>query len=140
MLALAPGADRVRHTRMPPTFSMVERIASFGHALRGIAELVKTQPNAWIHAAATCLVCALAAILGISAREWLAVVLAISSVWSAEALNTAFESLCDAVSPDRDPRVRRAKDVAAGAVLVSATGAATVGLIVFAPRLLHLVR
>jgi len=140
MLALAPGADRVRHTRMPPAFSLVERIASFGHALRGIADLVKTQPNAWIHAAATCLVCALAAILGISAGEWLAVVLAISSVWSAEALNTAFESLCDAVSPERDPRVRRAKDVAAGAVLVSATGAATVGLIVFAPRLLHLVR
>jgi diacylglycerol kinase (ATP) len=125
---------------MPPTLSLDERIASFGYALRGIAELLRTQPNAWIHAVATLFACALAAGFGISAGEWLAVVLAIAAVWSAEAMNTAFESLCDAVSPDRDPRVRRAKDVAAGAVLVSATGAATVGIIVFAPRLLQLVR
>jgi diacylglycerol kinase (ATP) len=124
---------------MPRSFSLAARIASFGHALRGLAEVVATQHNAWIHAAATLAACALALLLGISAGEWLAVVLAISSVWTAEALNTAFESLCDVVSPDLHPRVRRAKDVAAGAVLVSATGAATVGLIVFGPRLLHLV-
>jgi diacylglycerol kinase (ATP) len=124
---------------MPRSFSLAARIASFGHALRGLAEVVATQHNAWIHAAATLAACALALLLGISAGEWLAVVLAISSVWTAEALNTAFESLCDVVSPDLHPRVRRAKDVAAGAVLVSATGAATVGLIVFGPRLLRLV-
>jgi diacylglycerol kinase (ATP) len=125
---------------MPQPFSPAARIASFGHALRGIAELVATQHNAWIHVAATALVCALAVALGVSAGEWLALALAIASVWSAEAMNSAFESLCDATSPDPDPRVRRAKDVAAGAVLLSATGAATVGLIVFAPRLLQLVR
>jgi diacylglycerol kinase (ATP) len=124
---------------MTRSFSLAARIASFGHALRGLAEVVATQHNAWIHAAATLAACALALLLGISAGEWLAVVLAISSVWTAEALNTAFESLCDVVSPDLHPRVRRAKDVAAGAVLVSATGAATVGLIVFGPRLLRLV-
>jgi diacylglycerol kinase (ATP) len=125
---------------MSRTFSFAARIASFGHALRGLAEVVATQHNAWIHAAATLAACALAALLGISAGEWLAVVLAISAVWTAEALNTAFEALCDVASPDHHPLVRRAKDVAAGAVLVSATGAATVGLIVFAPRLLQLVR
>jgi diacylglycerol kinase (ATP) len=125
---------------MPRAFSLVERIASFGHALRGLAEVAATQHNAWIHAAATASVCALAAALGISAGEWIALVLSISAVWSAEAMNSAFEALCDAVSPVRDPRVRRAKDMAAGAVLVSATGAATVGIVVFAPRLLQLVR
>ncbi len=125
---------------MPSQFSLRARIASFGYAFRGLGELVSTQHNAWIHAAATAVVCAFAVGLGISAGEWLAVVLAIASVWSAEAMNTAFEALCDVVSPDHHPLVRRAKDVAAGAVLVSATGAATVGLIVFAPRLLSLVR
>src|SRR5512145_2639359 len=125
---------------MPRSFSVAARIASFGHALRGLAELVATQHNAWIHAAATLAACALALWLGISAAEWLAVVLAISSVWTAEAMNTAFESLCDAAVPERHPLVQRAKDVAAGGVLLSATGAATVGLIVFAPRLLDLVR
>jgi diacylglycerol kinase (ATP) len=125
---------------MKRTFSLGGRIASFGHAFRGLAALVRTQHNAKIHAAVTLAVCALAALLGISAVEWLAVVLAISSVWTAEALNTAFESLCDAAVPEHHPLVRRAKDVAAGGVLLSATGAATVGLIVFAPRLLDLVR
>jgi diacylglycerol kinase (ATP) len=125
---------------MPSKFSLRARIASFGYAFRGLGELLATQHNAWIHAAATAVVCAFAVGLGISAGEWLAVVLAIAAVWSAEAMNTAFEALCDVVSPDHHPLVQRAKDVAAGAVLVSATGAAAVGLIVFAPRLLSLVR
>lgn len=141
MLRHAPGgAGRSRHAQMTRSFSLGARIASFGNAFRGLAELLATQHNAWIHAAATLAVCALGALLGISAGEWLAVVLAIAAVWSAEAMNTAFESLCDVVSPELHPRVRRAKDVAAGAVLASATGAAAVGLIVFGPRLVSLVR
>jgi diacylglycerol kinase (ATP) len=115
-------------------------MASFGHAFRGLARLLATQHNAWIHAAATLVVCALAALLGVSAGEWLALVLAISAVWSAEAMNTAFESLCDLVSPERRPLVQQAKDLGAAAVLVSATGAAIVGLIVFGPWLVKLLR
>lgn len=119
-------------------FSLRARLASFGHAFRGIAELVATQHNARIHGVATAAALALAIGFGLSAGEWLAVVLAIASVWSAEAMNTAFEALCDVVSPEHHPLVRRAKDVAAGAVLASAIGAAVVGLIVFAPRLMTL--
>ena len=125
---------------MTRSFSLGARIASFGYAFRGLAQLLATQHNAWIHAAATALVCALGALFGISAGEWIAIVLAIALVWSAEAMNTAFESLCDVVSPALHPSVRRAKDVAAGAVLLSAAGAAAVGLIVFTPRLASLVR
>jgi diacylglycerol kinase (ATP) len=55
-------------------------------------------------------------------------------------MNTAFEALCDRVSPEHHPLVQRAKDVAAGAVLVCAMGAATIGLIVFGPRIVDLVR
>ena len=125
---------------MTRSFSLGARIASFGYAFRGLAQLLATQHNAWIHAAATALVCALGALFGISAGEWIAIVLAIALVWSAEAMNTAFESLCDLVSPDRHSLVQRAKDIAAGAVLASAIGAAAVGSIVFGPRLLDLVR
>ena len=99
--------------------------------------LLASQHNAWIHAAATVAACALGALLGISAPEWCAVVLAIVAVWVAEALNTAFELLCDAVTPEQSPRVKRAKDVAAAAVLVAAGGAAVVGLLVFVPALLR---
>ena len=66
--------------------------------------------------------------------------LAIVAVWTAEALNTAFEALCDVTSPGFHPLVERAKDVAAGAVLICAIGAVIVGGIVFGPHLLQWVR
>ena len=68
----------------------VSRIASFGHALRGLTVLLR-QPNARIHALAGCAVVALGFWLKISASEWLAVVLAMGLVMGAEALNTALE-------------------------------------------------
>jgi diacylglycerol kinase (ATP) len=64
-------------------------------------------------------------------------VLAIVSVWTAEALNTAFEFLCDVASPEFHPLVAKAKDVAAGAVLIAAVGATLIGLLVLGPHLLR---
>jgi diacylglycerol kinase (ATP) len=75
-------------------------------------------------------------ILGLSRLEWCAVVLACAAVWSAEALNTALELLADATTQEMHPLIGQAKDVAAGAVLVTAIGAAVVGLLVFGPHLL----
>ena len=121
-------------------FSLSARIRSFRHALRGIGVTLATQHNAWIHAVATTITVAAGVGLRISRAEWLAVVLAIMAVWTAEALNTAFEALCNVASPEFHPLVERAKDVAAGAVLISAIGAAVIGLVVFAPRLLALLR
>ncbi len=117
-------------------FSVSARIRSFRHALRGIWVTLATQHNAWIHAAATLAAVAAGFALGIRRVEWIAVVLAIIAVWTAEALNTAFEALCNVASPEFHPLVERAKDVAAGAVLISAIGAVVVGLLVFGPRLL----
>jgi diacylglycerol kinase (ATP) len=57
-------------------------------------------------------------------------------VWVAEGLNTAFEFMCDVASPEFHPLVEKSKDVAAGAVLLSAVGAVIIGLIVFLPYLL----
>ncbi len=65
--------------------------------------------------------------------------LAIVTVWTAETLNTALELLCNASVPEFHPLAGRAKDVAAGAVLVSATGAAIIGLLVLGPRALALI-
>lgn len=119
-------------------FSVSARIRSFGHALRGIQVMLSTQHNAWIHAVATLAAIGAGIALRIGRGEWLAVVLAIMAVWTAEALNTAFESLCDVASPEFHPLVERAKDVAAGAVLISAIGAVAIALLVFGPRLLKL--
>ena len=119
-------------------FSLVGRIRSFRYALRGIGVMLRSQHNAWVHAVATGVALAAGLALEISRGEWLAVVLAMMAVWTAEALNTAFESLCDAASPEFHPQVERAKDVAAGAVLISAIGAVAIALIVFGPRLVAL--
>jgi diacylglycerol kinase (ATP) len=115
------------------------RIRSVRFALRGIRTMVMSQPNAWIHAAATVVVAAAGALVGLSWPEWCWIVLAIMSVWTAEALNTAFEFLTDVASPNFHPIAEKAKDVAAGAVLVSATGAAIIGILVFWPRLAPLI-
>jgi diacylglycerol kinase (ATP) len=61
------------------------------------------------------------------------------SVWTAEALNTALEFLADAASPEFHPLVGHAKDVAAGAVLISAAGAVVIGLLVLGPHVIALV-
>lgn len=124
---------------MSSRFSVASRLRSFEHALRGLREIVRSEHNAWIHLAGTVGVIAAGLLLQIDRGDWLAIVLVIVAVWSAEALNTAFEALCDVASPEFHPSVARAKDIAAAAVLISALGAVVVGLIVFGPRLLLLV-
>jgi diacylglycerol kinase (ATP) len=103
--------------------------------LRGIRLTLGSQHNAWVHTAATVGVVVAGFILGISRLEWCWIVLAIVGVWTAEALNTAFEFLCDVASPQFHPMVKHAKDVAAGAVLISAIGAAIIGVLILGPHL-----
>lgn len=113
----------------------VSRLRSFGFALRGLGFVVRTQPNARIHLAAAAAVVLAGLGFGIAREDWLWIASAIALVWFAEATNTAFEHLCDAVSPEFHPAVEKAKDVAAGAVLICAGYAVVVGLFVFVPQL-----
>jgi diacylglycerol kinase (ATP) len=114
------------------------RLRSFRSAGIGIGVMLRSQHNAWIHAAATVAVCVVGFVLGLSTSEWCWIVLAIVAVWTAEALNTAFEFLADVASPGFHPLVGRAKDVAAGAVLISALGSAAIGAMILAPRVVAL--
>jgi diacylglycerol kinase (ATP) len=114
-------------------FSVSARLRSFAYAGRGIRTMVRSQHNAWVHAIATAAVVAVGLVAGLTRLEWFVLVLAIVSVWTAESLNTAFEFLCDVTSPEFHPLVEKAKDVAAGAVLITAIGATAIGLLVFAP-------
>jgi len=112
------------------------RLRSLKFAVRGIATMLKTQHNAWLHATATALVISTGVLLKLSFGEWCWIVLAITAVWTAEALNTAFEFLTDVASPDFHPLAEKAKDVAAGAVLLAALGAVAIGGLVFGPHIL----
>lgn len=95
--------------------------------------MFRGQHNAWIHALATVAVLAAGFYFQVSATEWLALILAISLVWVTEAINTAFESLCDVVSPDFHPQVEKSKDIAAAAVLLAAAGSVAIAVLVFLP-------
>jgi diacylglycerol kinase len=116
------------------------RLRSFGYAFRGLKVLLQTQQNARIHAAATLLVVAAGALFRISAVEWALLALAVAAVWTAEALNSAVEFLVDLASPELHPLAAKAKDLAAGAVLAAAIGALVVGVLVFGPHVLKLLR
>lgn len=110
-------------------------LRSFGPAMAGVVWALKTQRNLQFHAGATVLVLVLGLWLRLAVWEWCAVMLATGMVWAAELMNTALEVLADRVSKEREEAIRRAKDAAAGAVLMAALGALGVGLMVFLPKL-----
>lgn len=102
--------------------------------------MIQSQRNAWIHAVATILTMGAGIFFHITRDEWAWIILAIMAVWMAEALNTAFEFLADATRPAFHPLIGKAKDVAAGAVLLSALGSVVIGLLIFGPYLMNAIR
>ena len=114
-------------------FSVTARLKSFTHAIAGFVAMLRTQHNAWLHLVATALVVAAGFILQVGADDWRWLVVAIALVWASEATNTAFEHLCDVVSPSFHESVRRSKDIAAAAVLICVAAASLLGALTFWP-------
>ena len=117
---------------------IVQRCWSFVYAGAGVL-VVARQPNMQIHLVATVVVVAAGLGWRVSLGEWLALVIAITLVLVLEAVNTALEAVVDLASPGVHPLAKRAKDVAAGAVLLAACGAVVVAALVFGPRLWRMV-
>lgn len=97
--------------------------------------MLLTQHNAWIHAAISIVVFALAIWLQLPRVEWSILILTIMVVWMAEFFNTAIEAVVDMTAPEYRPLAKVAKDVAAAAVLVGALGAVIIGLLIMGPAL-----
>ena len=119
-------------------FSIKKRIKSFSYAFAGLKVLFKEEHNSWIHAVAA--VCAITAgfLLDISAIEWIAIIIVIGMVISAEIVNSSLERTADFIKAERDDRKRDIKDLGAAAVLVCAITAAITGIIIFLPKLIAL--
>ena len=128
-----PPAEQLR----PPERRWRRRVASFGHAGRGVWAALRSEVHLRFHALATVVVIGLGLYCGITRLEWALLALAVAGVWTAELLNTAIEALTDLASPAWHPLAGKAKDVAAGAVLLAALGALVVGVLVFGPHLLR---
>ena len=107
------------------------RVKSFGYAFNGLKVLLLTQPHAQLHALSTIAVLTLGTALQLRRWEWVAILLCIGMVWMAEALNTALEFLADEVSLEKRERIGKAKDVAAGGVLITAMISVVVAVLVF---------
>jgi diacylglycerol kinase len=113
----------------------LKRIRAFGYAFHGWWYVLRTQRNAWIHALATLLVVLVAAWLGLPARDWAVLVLAVAMVWTAEFINTALEAVVDLASPQHHPLAKVGKDVGAAAVLIAALTSIVIGLLIIGPPL-----
>ena len=106
---------------------------SFGHAYRGIVFALRQQNHMRIHGVAVVVVCLGAWYTKATAQEWGLLFLAFGLVLSIEMLNSALEALADTLHPDPHPLIGRAKDMAAGAVLLAALMAVGVAVCVFVP-------
>ncbi len=112
---------------------------SFGYAWKGIRSVFSTEQNMKIHVGVAVLAVGFGFVLQISSVEWIAVILCIGLVFSAEMINTALEILVDKVSPQKDPVAGKIKDISAGAVLIAAIISVLVGVLIFLPKLMNIV-
>ncbi|WP_167627978.1 diacylglycerol kinase family protein [Listeria valentina] len=116
-------------------------VASFKHAFCGIKTTLKEERNMKIHVASAVLVLLFAALFQVKMVEWLILLLCIGLVIALETVNTAIERTIDTITEEFLPEAKKAKDAAAGAVLIIATISAIIGLIIFIPyfwQLFHL--
>jgi diacylglycerol kinase len=118
-----------------PRSAWAKFLAGFGYAFSGLWYALRTQRNARVHVSVAALVIIAAIVLHISAVEFAILFITISSVFTAEMFNTVFELCVDLASPTYHPLAKIAKDVAAGAVLLSAILAVVIGLFIFVPHL-----
>ncbi|MCR4765017.1 MAG: diacylglycerol kinase family protein [Bacteroidaceae bacterium] len=118
------------------SYSLKKQLKSFTFAWKGIITCVGHEQNITFHVIAAILVIAAGFFFDISKIEWMLVMLCIGMVISAELFNSTIERLVDKVSPEWNKAAGEIKDIAAGAVLVTAIAAAIVGLIIFTPYIL----
>jgi diacylglycerol kinase (ATP) len=123
---------------MSKTFSIKDRLKSFGYAAAGLKYMLLTQHNFLIHITLTLIAILLGFLLKITNLEWVAIIIVIGLVMSAEIFNTAIEEIVNIISPHKNEKAGIIKDIAAGAVLVLSIVALTTGIIIFLPKIIQI--
>lgn len=119
-------------------YNFKKQLKSFTFAWKGILTCAGHEQNITFHLVAAIVVVVGGFFFNITHTEWMVVMLCIGTVITAELFNSAIERLVDLVSPEWQKIAGEVKDIAAGAVLVTAITAAIVGLIVFLPYVIAL--
>lgn len=112
---------------------------SFDCAFKGLIYGIKTERNIKIHVLSMIGIIILGFIFKINKTEWYICLLLFGNVISLEYINTALEKIVDLYSPNRNELARIAKDVAAASVLVSTIVSATIGLMIFLPKIIEVI-
>jgi len=124
--------DQIIRDLRPPKGKLAD---SFVHAWAGMRYVFCSERNPRIYLIVSLLVTALGIWLRLAPAEWALIIAAMAFVFAGEMLNTVVELVVDLITRDQHPLAKRAKDVAAGAVLVASIAAAAVGIVVLGPPL-----
>lgn len=112
-----------------------ERKIGFAHAWNGLWTVFKRERNFRIHLIASIIVVGCGLIVKLTVLEWLFICLTITLVFVTETINSVIEMTVDFISTENHPSAKIIKDMAAGAVLITAVASIVVGLIIFLPKI-----
>jgi diacylglycerol kinase (ATP) len=115
------------------------KIKSFKHAFDGLKVFYLTEQNSWIHTLFALLAIVIGFVIKISITEWLFVIFAIGSVFLAEIFNSAIEHLANAFTQEQNQKIKIVKDLAAGAVLITAFTAIVIAVVIFIPKIISII-
>lgn len=116
-------------------YSFSARLNSFRFAFSGVYSFFRNEPNAAIHLVAAIFAVSLGFILDIDSVKWVILTILIGFVFVTEIINSAIEKISDIIHPAISPDIKKIKDYAAAAVLISALTALIGGLLIFLPEI-----
>lgn len=119
---------------------MKKFINSFKYAFTGIISSFKSERNMKVHVSIMTLVIICGILLKIEIWEWTTCLICFGIVISAELFNTAIETIVDMVCPNKDNMAKKAKDISAGAVLMNAIMSLIIGILIFLPKIINLIK
>ncbi|NER13949.1 diacylglycerol kinase family protein [Leptobacterium flavescens] len=114
---------------------IIKRIKSVGYAFKGAVLLITTEASIKVQVFMSILVTLAGFYFNISSTEWLIQILTIGLIMSVEGVNTAIEKMADFIHPDFNDKIGFIKDIAAGAVFISAIVAVIVACIIYLPKI-----
>jgi diacylglycerol kinase (ATP) len=132
-----PPRERPPQSPPPAPGRAPTLLDSFNYAFEGVIHVLRTQRNLRIHFVIAIVVIGAAVAVGVGRDELILLLMAIAFVLVAEMVNSAIEGAIDVSTTSFDPNAKLAKDIAAGAVLISAVTAIAVGYLVFAHAIAH---
>jgi diacylglycerol kinase len=121
-------------------FSLKKRLKSFGYAFNGLKVMFKEEHNSRIHLFFTGIVVVFMLLFRFTLIEYGMLAIAIGLVFAAELFNSAIENIADHISPEKNERIKKVKDLSAAAVLVCALTSVAIGCVVILPKVIGYIK